>query len=94
MSRRGSEDEMEARLECDLAATRHAQGESDDVLGEDMEPLTIYDVHVVLAEIKKVWLLGDREIMAEAERALKRVLQAAARRFHKRIATPNESVSG
>jgi hypothetical protein len=44
---------------------------------------TIEDLRVLIGEIKKFWLMGDRHIIADAERALWRVLHSSAKRLSK-----------
>ena len=47
----------------------------------DDEPRTIDHLRVVVAEIKKFWLMGHRQISPEAERALWLVLRGSAKRL-------------
>ncbi len=53
-----------------------------EVLADD-EPRTIDDLRVLVREIKKFWMMGDNEVIADAERVLVQCLHRSAKRLTK-----------
>ena len=53
------------------------------MIEEADEPHTIDDLRLLIREIKKFWLMGDKKVIAEAEKALWRVLRNSAKRLRK-----------
>jgi hypothetical protein len=51
---------------------------------DEDQPLTIHDLRPFIAEIKKLWLMGDPVIIQDASRALTRVLHSSAKRLRKK----------